>query len=369
MGDVMIENNRQACSRSVRRIALAILLAALSLPAAMADTEDPARRIHVVTTLPDYAWLAAQIGGEHVIVDAIVQGNQDAHFVRPRPSFSALMQGADLFVTTGLDLELWVPALLDAAGNRDILEGGNGYVAAWPGIRMLDVPASPSRAEGDVHIFGNPHIHTDPLNMIPIARNILAGLEKIDPQRADFYREREKKVEDRLHRLLFGGDLVDLLGGETLARLAQAGKLRAFLDGREYPRGSGETLARRLGGLLERAEPLRGRRIIAYHKNWIYFAERFGLDVVGYVEPKPGIPPTPRHVETIIGLIRNQGIRVILAANYFTPNKPRVIAERTGATVVTVPMSAGGEPGLDEYDALITAWIDRLVAAFRATGG
>ncbi len=369
MGEVMIENNRKTRSHPIRQIALVILLVFLPLSAVRPQPAHRDRPIRVVTTLPDYAWLAEQIGGEHVIVDSIVQGNQDPHFVRPRPSYSVLMQEADLFVTTGLDLELWVPTLLDAAGNRDILEGGPGYVAAWPGIHLLDVPTSPSRTEGDVHVHGNPHIQTDPLNMISIARNILAGFEKVDPERADLYRGREKKVEDRLHRLLFGDELVDLLGGETLARLAQAGKLRAFLDEKEYPRGSGEKLARRLGGLLKRAGPLRGQRMIGYHKNWIYFAERFGLQVVGYVEPKPGIPPTPRHVETIINLIRNQGIRVILAANYFHPSKPRIIAERTGATVVTVPMSTGGEPGLQEYDALITAWIDRLVTAFQATGG
>jgi len=368
MSDFMTEHNCRTCSQSIGRIALAILITAIPLSAAFSQTEAPGRPIRVVTTLPDYAWLAKQIGGEHVIVDAIAQGNQDAHFVRPRPSYSALMQEADLFVTTGLDLELWVPTLLDAAGNRDILEGGKGYVAAWPGIHLLDVPAVASRSEGDVHLYGNPHIHADPLNMIPIARNILAGLEKVDPERADLYREREKKVEDRLHRLLFGDDLVDLLGGETLARLAQAGKLHAFLEEKEFPRGSGEMLTRRLGGLLKRAAPLRGRRIIGYHKNWIYFANRFDLEVVGYVEPKPGIPPTPRHVETIIDLIRDQEIQVILAASYFDRSKPQIIADRTGATVVTVPMSTGGEPDLGEYDALITAWIDRLVAAFAASG-
>jgi ABC-type Zn uptake system ZnuABC Zn-binding protein ZnuA len=349
--------------------ALPILLAVLHASAAPAGTEAPVNPIRVVTTLPDYAWLAKRIGGEDVIVDSIARGNQDPHFVRPRPSFGALMRDADLFVTTGLDLELWVPPLLDAAGNRNLLEGGPGYVAAWPGIRLLDVPAVASRSEGDVHVYGNPHIHTDPLNMIPIARNILAGLQNIDPGRAGQYRDREKAVEDSLHRLMFGGELVDLLGGETLARLEQGGKLRDFLEGKEYPRGSGRTLAGRLGGLLKRAEPLRGRRIIGYHKSWIYFAARFGLEEVGYIEPKPGIPPTPRHVETLIGLIRDQGIRVILAANYFDPSKPQVIAERTGAIVVTAPLSTGGEPGLEEYDALVTAWIDRLIAAFAAAGG
>jgi ABC-type Zn uptake system ZnuABC Zn-binding protein ZnuA len=343
-----------------------VLLGIATIAAGAAAADDG---IHVVTSLPDYAWAAREIGGELVQVDAIAKGNQDAHFVRPRPSYSLLLRDADMFVTTGLDLELWVPTLLDAAGNSKVLEGGPGYVAAWPGVDMLEVPTTVSRSEGDVHIYGNPHIHTDPINMVAIARNILAGLERVDPANSEMYRRRELELEDRLNRRLFGDDLVDLLGGETLARLARSGRLHDFLESKEYPAGSGRTLADRLGGWLRTAAPLRGRKIIGYHKNWVYFGNRFDLDFVGYIEPKPGIPPTPRHVETMIDLIRSQGIRVILSSNYFDPAKPQAIAERTGASVVIVPLSTGGEPGVDSYEALIDTWITRLVAAFRETEG
>lgn len=343
-----------------------VLLAAALLAGATLAANDDAAALNVVTTLPDYAWAAREIGGDHVHVDSIAKGNQDAHFVRPRPSYTLLLRDADLFVSTGLDLELWVPPLLDAAGNPDVLEGGKGYVAAWPGIKLLDVPTSLSRSEGDVHAYGNPHIHTDPLNMVMVARNILAGLQKVDPSHADAYAEREKALEDRLHRRLFGDELVDLLGGDTLARLARGGTLWSFLEQREYPSGSGHTLDERMGGWLKRAAPLRGRKLIGYHKNWIYFATRFGLNLVGYIEPKPGIPPTPRHVETIISLIRDQQIQVILTANYFAPSKPQAIAERTGARVVIVPLSTGGEPDVADYETLIDTWIDRLLAAFGA---
>jgi zinc/manganese transport system substrate-binding protein len=323
-----------------------------------------AEKLVVVATLPDYAWAANEIGGDLIEAHAIARGNQDAHFVRPRPSYTTLMRKADLFISTGLDLELWVPTLLDAAGNSEILEGRPGYVAAWPGIKLLEIPDTLSRSEGDVHVYGNPHIHTDPLNMISIARNILAGLCKIDPANADGYEEKELALEDRLHRRLFGDELVELLGGETLARLALSGKLWNFLDSKEYPRGSGRSLLDRLGGWLGQAEPLRGRKIIGYHKNWIYFGARFGLDFIGYIEPKPGIPPTPRHVESMIDIIRDQGIKVILTSNYFDPAKPQVIADRTGAMVVVVPLGSGGEPGIDGYEDLIDAWITRLVAVY-----
>jgi len=347
-------------------IVIAITLClAVTVGARETERSEP---LKVVTSLTDYAWAAEQIGGEYVEVSAIARGNQDAHFIRPRPSYGALMRNADLFVTTGLDMELWVPTILDAAGNPHILEGAPGYVSAWTGIDLMEIPASTSRSEGDVHVYGNPHIHVDPLNMVFVARNILAGLQKVDPAHAAYYEEREQALEDLLHRRLFGDDLVDLLGGETLARLARSGKLESFLGAKEYPRGSGLMLIERLGGWMKQAEPLRGRKIIGYHKNWIYFTNRFGLDVVGYVEPKPGIPPTPRHVEEILNLIREQDVKVILFANYFDPAKPMIIAERTGATAVVVPMSTGGEPGVESYDLLLDTWIGRLREAFGIEG-
>lgn len=347
-------------------IGLVAALAGAAAGSAVAGTpEGSSGKLRIVATLPPYAWAAEQIGGDRIEVHTIARGNQDAHFVRPRPSYTVLLREADLFISTGLDLELWVPTLLDAAGNRRILEGQPGYVSVWTGIEMMEIPTALSRSEGDVHIYGNPHIHTDPLNMVAIARNILAGLKRLDPSNASEYETREKALEDRLYRRLFGDELVDLLGGETLARLARGGKLRAFLAGREYPRGSGRMLSERLGGWLKQAEPLRGLKIIGYHKNWIYFTNRFGLEAVGYMEPKPGIPPTPRHVETMIDLIRNQGIKVILTANYFDPAKPEIIAERTGARVVIVPLGNGGEPGVEDYYDLVDTWISRLVRAFR----
>jgi len=359
--------HRLACSLMVTG---SILLTAGSQTASVAAGEEEGetsrRKIRVVTTLTDYAWAAREVGGPRVDVRSIARGNQDPHFVRPRPSFTALLQRADLFVNTGLDLELWVPTILDAAAKREILEGADGYVSAWPGIKLLEIPTIFSRSEGGVHIYGNPHIHTDPLNIIAVARNILAGLQKIDPDSAAYYEERELALEDRLHRRLFGDDLVDLLGGDTLARLALAGKLHAFLEEKEYPRGSGRMLSERLGGWLKQAEPLRGRKIIGYHKNWIYFANRFDLDVVGHVEPKPGIPPTPRHVEWLIDLIRDRGIQVILTSNYFDPVKPQIIAERTGARVVIVALSTGGEEAAPGYEELIDMWITRLLEAFEA---
>ncbi len=349
---------------SVRSLLISSILLILTLgtPAFAGETGS---KLLVVTTLPDYAWAAREIGGDRVDVHSLAAGNQDPHFIRPRPSYSALMRRADLFVTTGLDLELWVPGLLDTAGNRKILEGGPGFVAAWSGVPLKEIPTSLSRSEGDVHVYGNPHIHTSPLNMVEISENILAGFLRIDPAHSEEYRKNTDLLVDHLYRWTFGDELVDLLGGKTLAKLARNGKLHDFLAGKEYPRGSGRMLLDRMGGWLGKAAPLRGKKIITYHKNWVYFTDLLGLQVRGFIEPKPGIPPTPRHVEHILKLIEDEEIRVILTANYFNPAKPATISRKTGADAVLVPISTGGSPEAPTYDKLIDLWIDKLLESIR----
>ena len=158
----------------------------------------PAAPVKVVTSLTTYAAIAREIVGDRGTVFSIATGDENPHYVQPKPSFVPRLAQADLFVTTGLDLELWVPALLDKAGNPKVTEGGPGYVAAYTGIDLLDTPTSFSRAQGDIHVYGNPHIWTDPLNAVQIARNILTGLKRVAPTDADFFTAREKDFEDRI---------------------------------------------------------------------------------------------------------------------------------------------------------------------------
>jgi len=327
-------------------------------------TAAAATPIRVVTTLPSYAAIAREIGGERVRVQAISRPDEDAHFVKPKPSLALMLRDADLFVTTGLDLELWAPTLVDKSGNPRIRDGRPGYVAAAAGVPMLDVPANPSRAAGDVHIYGNPHIHTSPINAKIIARNIAAGLSRVDPEGAELYRRGLERFERRIDEALYGRELVDLLGSATLDPLARQGKLVGFLEGRSY---RGRPLVELLGGWLAKARPLRGRRIIAYHKNCIYFTTLFGIEIANYVEAKPGIPPSARHVHELVDQIEREGIRVLLSATYFSPEKPRLIAARTGCRVVRVPLEPGG-PEAPDYFALIDLWIDRLLEAFGGEG-
>src|SRR5437868_13553226 len=153
--------------------------------------------VKVVTSLTTYAAIAREIVGDRGTVTSIANGDENPHYVQPKPSFVPTLSRADLFVTTGLDLELWVPALLDKANNAKIVEGGPGYVAAYQGVPLLDIPANLSRAQGDIHVYGNPHIWTDPLNIVIIARNILTGLKRVAPQDADYFTGREKDFEER----------------------------------------------------------------------------------------------------------------------------------------------------------------------------
>jgi ABC-type Zn uptake system ZnuABC Zn-binding protein ZnuA len=285
--------------------------------------------------------------------------------VEPKPSFVPSLASADLFVTTGLDLELWVPALLDKANNPKVTEGGPGYVAAYSGIQLLDVPSSYSRSQGDIHVFGNPHIWTSPLNAVQIARNILTGLKRVSPENAAYFSAREKDFEDRIHRSLYGDELVRLLGGQTLADLDERGKLFDFLGSRQY---QGAPLITRLGGWLKQAMPFRGKSVVCYHKEWDYFSREFQVPCLDYIEPKPGIPPTPSHVQEVITEMKEQHIQVLLSTNYYDRSQVQEVAARTGARAVIVPGNVGGAPGVNTYFDLINVWVTELARAFQPAG-
>ena len=316
--------------------------------------------VRVVTTLPVYASITRAIGGAEVDVVSIADPNEDSHFVRPKPSYALELRRAEMFVNTGLDLELWVPALLDKAGNSNVLEGARRPVTAYTGIELLDVPAAADRSQGDVHIYGNPHLHTDPLRALQIARNITTGLKRVAPDRSAHFEAGLAAYQAETYERLFGARLVELLDGPTLEQLALNGGLFDFLESNEF---EGRPLMESLGGWLREAMPLRSQNIICYHVNWSYFEERFGVECAEYVETKPGISPTPRHVARLIDLMRSQGISVVLAANYFDPGRVENVARRGDARAVIVPMQTNPRTGVDSYFDLVDIWVSELVAA------
>jgi len=338
------------------------MLAHTLLLAAALWGAPPTAQIRVVTSLTTYGAIAREIVGDRGTVASIAQGDEDPHFVQPKPSFVALLRDADLFVTTGLDLELWVPTLLDRAGNRKIMEGGPGYVAAYTGITLLEVPTSLSRAGGDIHAEGNPHIHTDPVNGIIIARNVLAGLQKVDPANAAYYREKELDFEQRVLEATIGKDLVDVLTPAVAFNLLKTEQFDGFIAKTML---KGKPLSDQLGGWLKTSEVFKGKDMACYHKEWAYFSARYQVKCVTYIEAKPGIPPTPGHVEEVIALMKDNHIPVLFASNYFPKSQIDQVAAKTGATAVVVPENTLGAPGVTTYFDLMNTWVDGLAAGFR----
>ena len=337
-------------------VALALAAIALHTPSAHAQ-----RQIRVVTSLTTYADIVRQIAGDRAEVTAISDPNENPHMIQPKPSLVVVVKRADLLVTTGLDLELWLPTLLDKAGNSKIASGSDGFVAVSQGVKLLDVPETLSRSEGDMHIYGNHHIWTEPANLVVIGNNILTGLKRVDPANASHYEQGFASWKERLMRAYVGDELVDILGLDLLVDLDHEGELWGFLSSQSY---RGRPLTERAGGWLRQMAPIRGREVVCYHKQWSYFTRSFGISCGVYIEPKPGVPPTPRHVGDVISTIAERNIRVLLAANYYDRDQVEMVARRTGATAVIVPLNVDAGPNTGTVIDLVSVWINELTAAF-----
>src|SRR5687768_572463 len=244
---------------------------AASLAAMVLVAAAPARaQLNVVTTTSDLASIAQEVGGDKVKVSALARGYQDPHFVEAKPSFVLLLNKAQLLVVIGRDLETaWLPPLITQSRNAKIQPGSNGYLDASQNVRILDMPTGAiTRAMGDVHPSGNPHYWLDPENGGRVARSIEGKLSQLDPANAAYYKGRVADFE---------------------RRLAEAQK--------------------RWKGLMA---PYKGVKVVTYHRSWTNFADAFGLDVIGFVEPKPGIPPTPQHTLDVINAMKGQNVKIIM---------------------------------------------------------
>lgn len=346
-------------------VVLVLVVTTGILYAQQQSSESQKPKLYVVTTLPDYAFFAKAIGGERVSVKSIVRGNQDAHFIRPKPSFARALRKADVLIATGLDLELWLQTVIDNSGNGKIRSGQVGYVAATYGMKLLEKPKVMSRTEGGLHIYGNPHVTCSPINMKVAANNIATGLIKNDSAGKEIYLQNLKILQQKIDENLFGPRLVEILGGDTLCSFAEQDKLIPFLKQQKF---EGKPLIEYLSGWMKKMLPLRDTPIVTYHKNWIYFVKLFGLEEAGTVEPKPGIPPSPKHVTNLINLMKERNIGIILAANYFDEQKIKTVATRTGAEAVIVPLYVGGADGTEDYFKLVDYWVEGLLKAAEKKG-
>ncbi len=316
--------------------------------------QEPEKK-KVMCTLPVLKAVADELSGGAFEVVSLSQPDQDPHFVSPTPSLMKKLRQAELFVEVGLQLELWADEVANGSGNPRVMRGGRGRLVASAGVPREEVPKVVSRSEGDVHPEGNPHVWLDPLRVRILAENVARGLEGLAPDQVPAIRERLRRFQERIDEAVFGPDLVKEAGGRALARRALEGTLLAYLEEKK--------LADRLGGWLRKAAPLRGMKVVEFHKTWVYLAKVVGFEIVGSVEPKPGIKPGPRHLEELRGTIRSQGVRLILVENYQDLGNPRDLAGKTGAKVVVVPSQPGGEPGTGDYFKFMDHVLDRLVAA------
>lgn len=292
----------------------------LSLAAALAGAATAAAApINVMTTTEDLAALAREVGGDHVKVESLARGYQDPHFVEAKPSFVVKLHGADLLIAVGRELEnAWLPPLVTQSRNSRIQPGGAGFLDASQNVRILDIPTGQiTRAMGDVHPSGNPHYWLDPRNGRKIAQAIQARLSALRPAESAYFAQRYAAFDQKL----------------TAAE-------------------------QRWDALLG---PYRGTKVVTYHRSWSNFVDRFGLDVIGYVEPRPGIPPSPSHTLELMKEMKRQGVKVILVEPYFDLKTPDSIARETGARVLVLPPSVGGVKEATDYVALFD-YSTRLVA-------
>lgn len=313
----------------------------------------------VACTLPTIEAIVREVGGDKIETFSLAAGDQDPHFVSPTPSLMKRVRGADLLFEIGMQLELWADQVADGSGNARIFRAGAGRIALSSGIPKLEVPSSLSRAQGDIHPEGNPHVWLDPARAKLVAENAAKALKAAYPSDAAYFDQRLQAFEKRVDRALFGDELLKLVGSRKLNRLAIDGKLVEFLESHDY---QGKKLIDRAGGWLAKARPLRGQKVIEFHKVWVYFASTFGFELVGTIEEKPGIAPGPRHVSDTIQRVRADKVKLILVDNFYDPALPRRIAREGGARAVILPNQVRGEKGVNDYFALIDYVLDQMLA-------
>src|SRR5438874_8225335 len=279
-------------------------------------------KLNVVATLPDFGSLAREIGGDKIDIIVLAKATEDPHFVDARPSFVVQLRTADVLIDGGAELELgWLPPLLQNARNPKIEVGKPGRVQASQGIRLMNVPTSATRAAGDVHALGNPHFMVDPIIAKAIAQHIAQSFSALDPANAAFYDANYKKFEATIN-----------------AKLQEWGA--AML-------------------------PFKGQNVVAYHDSWPYFAHRFGLNIDTFLEPKPGIPPSPSHLAEVIEKMKGQKIKAIIVEPFHDRKIAEKVASATGAKVIDFAQYPGGLPGTDTYVKLIDKLVANLSAALK----
>lgn len=302
----------------IRPIAYGFLSALLALAPLTAHAQ-----LKVVTSTTDLYDIAREVGGNKITASHIGEGYQDPHFIEAKPSFVLQLRNADVWAFVGLDLEIgWMPLLLDGARNPKIRQGGSGYLDASTAVPILDRPqGNVDRSMGDVHPLGNPHYWLDPENGRRIARLFKARFSQLDPANAAAYDANEKSFEARLN----------------VAEKSWQGDLAT----------------------------IKGKPVVAWHTSWRYFAEYNGMNIVAFMEPKPGVPPSPSHLYEVIQAVKRTGAKAIVMEPFYDRKVADLVAKQTGIKVLILPPSVGGVKGIDDYIQLMKYDMSQLANAVR----
>ena len=275
-------------------------------------------KLNIFTCEPEWAALASEIGGDKIKTFSATHGKQDPHFIQARPSLIAKIRKADLLVCTGAELEVgWLPLLLRKASNSHIQPGQEGNFVATSFVKLLDKPTRIDRSQGDVHAGGNPHVQSDPRRMAEIAKKLSQRMQQLDADNADFYQANTETF---------------------LSKWQQA-----------------------IQRWQKQAEVLKGRKIIAHHKSWIYLSNWLGMEIIGYLEPKPGVPPTADHLSKLIKIAKNNQVDMIIYAAYQNPKSAKWLHKRTDIPAVELPFTIGGTKNASNLFGLIDDTINRMV--------
>jgi len=279
-------------------------------------------KLNIVASTPDIGAVTKEIGKDKVEVTSIAKPTEDPHFVDAKPSFIVKLNKADMLIEGGLQLEIgWLPNLVVGARNQKILSGEKGYLIASAGVPIIEVPTTADRAMGDVHPMGNPHFMIDPLNGKIVAIHICERLCQIDASNCAYYKDNLKDFTKRLDQ--------------------------------------------KLSEWQKTLEPFRGTKIVTYHKTFSYFANRFNLNVAGTLEPKPGIPPSPTHINSLIPMMKNEGVKLILIEPFRERKTPEFAASQTGAKIVVFPIMVGGQKEVEDYLSIFDYTINQIVSALK----
>lgn len=339
---------------SVHTLILTILTLTVSISIIYAQSTKP---IQVCATIPDLGDLAQEIGGDQVKVAVFAKSQEDPHFVEAKPSFIKALSQADLFLQIGMELEIgYAPVLLQNARNSRVLVGAPGYVDCSKVITPMEIPTGPvDRSMGDVHPLGNPHYMTDPLNGLRVARLIRDRFTELRPEKKSLFEERYTNFYRKIGNAMAGDKLAGKYDFEKLALLYEEGKIESFLK-EQKEEGS-------LGGWLGMMLPYKGSKVVADHNLWPYFARRFGILLIGFMEPKPGISPTTKHLQELIEMMKAEKVKVILASPYYDIRHAQFVSKNTGAKIVPMAHQVGSRPGTDNYLKMIDYNIRQLVIA------